>query len=68
MYLRRQGEEHMTSSCRSQSGGLDKQAGRRINRTMQPRNRTPVGYCWQRRALVDGDSLLNRGSLEPLTE
>src|SRR5207245_1824394 len=37
MYLRRRGEEHMTSSRRSQSGGLGKHTGRTIKRTMQPR-------------------------------
>jgi hypothetical protein len=41
MYLRRQGEMHVVSSCRSQSGGLGKHAGRNIKRTMQPRNRMP---------------------------
>jgi protein-arginine kinase activator protein McsA len=33
MYLRRQGEEHVTSSCRNQPGGLGKHAGRSIKRT-----------------------------------
>ena len=41
MYLGRRGEEHMTSSRRSQPGGRGKQAGRSIKRTMQLRKGLP---------------------------
>ena len=41
----------MAAPGRSQSGGLGKRAGRSMTRTMQRRNFSPVGYCWQRREL-----------------
>ena len=50
-YLRRRGGEHVTPRRRSQSGGLGKRAGRSMKRTMQRRNTSPVGDCWQRRVL-----------------
>jgi hypothetical protein len=64
MYLRRRGEEHMTSSCRNQPGGLGKHAGRNITRTMQPRNRLPRRVLLVEAGFVVGDSLIIRGSLE----
>jgi hypothetical protein len=36
-----------------------------MTRTMQHRKYNPVEHCWQRRALVGGDSLIVRGSLVP---
>ena len=53
----------MTSFGHSQSGGQGKHTGRSMKRTMQRRNPIPAGYCWQRRALVGGDSGTKRGSL-----
>ena len=64
MYLRRRGEAHVTSSRRSQSGGLDKRAGRSIKRTMQPRNGLPRRVLLAEAGLVVGDSVIIRGSLE----
>src|SRR5262249_46731959 len=57
------GGAHVTSSGRSQSGGLGNQTGRSIMRTMPRRKVLPAEYCWQRRALVGGDSGTKRGSL-----
>lgn len=42
----------MTSFCRSQSGGQGKYAGRSMKRTMQRRNTSSAGNCWQRRVIV----------------
>jgi hypothetical protein len=64
MYLRRQGERYIASSCRSQSGGLGKGAGRSIKRTMQPRNGLPRLILLVETGFVVGDSLEIRGSLE----
>jgi hypothetical protein len=64
MYLRRQGEGYVASSCRSQSGGLGKDAGRSIKRTMQPRNGLPRLALLAETGFVDGDALEIRGSLE----
>src|SRR5215510_5803803 len=36
-----------------------------MKRTMPRREVLPAGYCWQRRALVGGDSGTKRGSLAP---
>jgi hypothetical protein len=55
----------MTSLCRSQSGGPGKHTSRSMKRTMQHREYYPVGYCWQRRAIEGGDSMIVRGSLAP---
>ena len=68
MYLRRQGEGYVASSCRSQSGGLGKEAGRSIKRTMQPRNGLPRLILLAGTGFVDGDSLIIRGSLESARE
>ena len=53
----------MPPSGRTQSGGQGKHTGRSIMRTLQRRNMRPVGYSWERRELVGGDSVLTRGSL-----
>ena len=55
----------VSSFRRSQSGGLGKRTGRSMKRTMQRRKDPPVEYYWQRRAVVEGDSLIFRGSLVP---
>lgn len=63
--LSRRSEAQLTSLRRSQPGGPGKHTSRSIKRTMQHRKHNPVRYCWQRRALVGGDSLIVRGSLVP---
>ena len=48
--FRRRSGAHMTSLCRSQSGGPGKHASRSMTRMMQHRKDNPVEDCWQRRA------------------
>ena len=68
MYRQGRGEAHMTSS-RFQPVRRAKQTCRPgIRETLQPPKGYPVGDSWQRRALWVGDSLIIRGSLEPLCE
>jgi hypothetical protein len=68
MYLRRQGEEHVTSSCRNQPGGLGKHAGRSIKRTdAAPKSRIRRLLLVET-GIVSGDSIGFRGSLESLRE
>ena len=68
MYLRRHDEEYKTSSCRNQPGGLGKHAGRSIKRTdAAPKSLTRLSLLVET-AIVGGDSIGFRGSLESLRE